>query len=105
MGDTRRSRFIIPGTAGATSAGENGSRMTEEITSMTERDAALREVSQAIEKKIERAFWELDDIMVTLSPDAPAHVAEAWAALHKGMSPGFIARRDILRGFGSGSDA
>lgn len=69
---------------------------------MTERDAALREVSQAIEKKIERAFWELDDIMVTLSPDAPAHVAEAWAALHKGMPIEFIVKRDQLRGLSSG---
>jgi hypothetical protein len=66
----------------------------------TPKEACSQAVSQAVENRIKRVFWELDDLMVLLSPDAPAHVAEAWSALYKGMSPEFIKRRDEFRGLG-----
>jgi len=62
------------------------------------KDEAFDQVLEPISAKIEAAFWELDAVMAALSVDAPVHVAEAWAALHKGMSPEFIAKRYRLRG-------
>lgn len=64
----------------------------------TAREAATAGISQSVAQKAERAFWELDDVMVALSPDAPQHVADAWSALYKGMTTEFIAERDRLRG-------
>jgi hypothetical protein len=61
------------------------------------RAEAFAPIMQTIEDRIVQAFWLLDDIMVALSPDAPQHVADAWLALHKGMSPEFIAARNRRR--------
>lgn len=59
---------------------------------------ALDDVMKQVRIKLESAFWELDDIMVALSPDAPQQVADAWSALHNIMTPEFIAKRDKMRG-------
>lgn len=49
--------------------------------------------------KLEAAFFELDDIVVALAPDAPQKMMDAWNALHDLMTPEFLAKRDKLRGF------
>ena len=63
-----------------------------------DQQSAYEIVSEGVRKRLERAFWEVDDVVVALAPDAPPEVMDAWTALHKAMTPEFIARRDRLRG-------
>ena len=57
-----------------------------------------------VQRKIEAAFWELDDVMVTLAPDAPKNVTIAWSALYRMMTPEFIDERDRKRGLRKDAD-
>lgn len=90
---------------GYTSYHENLERDQEEqeasiITKgkMMDQQSAYEIVSEGVRKRLERAFWEVDDVVVALAPDTPPEVMDAWTALHKAMTPEFIARRDRLRG-------
>jgi len=64
------------------------------------RAEAFGAIQEQIQRKLEVAFWPLDDLVFALSPDTPAGILEAWAALHKLMTPEFIANRNKLRGVG-----
>lgn len=64
----------------------------------TARQRALAPVLARAQRKLETAFWHVDDVLVTFSPDEPPGLAEAWSALHRLMTPEFLARRDQVRG-------
>lgn len=77
----------------------NGRFSTQEaaIIAVQEKEGKVN-IIEMLRPKLENAFNELDDIVVSLAPDAPQKIMDAWCILYDLMSEEFLIRRNKYRG-------